>query len=295
MIADCFIFYNELAQLEIRLHELAPVVDRFVLLEARQTFTGKDKPLVYAENKDRFAAYADKIKHVVLDRFPPTENPWDREHYQRNALAEGVADLAPDHLVMLSDVDEIPRRATLQKILASGEAKGAMTALGLAAHSFKIDLRVPNTNWWLGSRIVEKRCFASPQSLRNVKLQQSKRAPWLAPVQRRLQTYRKLGAPLPIRQVPDAGWHITWLGDYTAFIEKMNAFSHQEFNTAELTDPKRFERVATEGIPLFEHIDPRRLEIAPLEDLPLLVQADPNRFASMMVDKAAWRRNTART
>jgi beta-1,4-mannosyl-glycoprotein beta-1,4-N-acetylglucosaminyltransferase len=33
MVYDCFTFYNELDLLEIRLHTLADVVDRFVLVE----------------------------------------------------------------------------------------------------------------------------------------------------------------------------------------------------------------------------------------------------------------------
>ena len=34
MIFDCFSFFNELDILEIRLNVLAPVVDKFVLVEA---------------------------------------------------------------------------------------------------------------------------------------------------------------------------------------------------------------------------------------------------------------------
>lgn len=56
MIIDCFTFFNELDVLEIRLRELDGVVDRFVLVEATLTHQGKPKPLLYAENKERFAA-----------------------------------------------------------------------------------------------------------------------------------------------------------------------------------------------------------------------------------------------
>ena len=50
MLYDCFTFFNELDILEIRLNEMAPVVDRFVLVEARKTFQGADKPLYFEEN-----------------------------------------------------------------------------------------------------------------------------------------------------------------------------------------------------------------------------------------------------
>ena len=45
MIYDCFCFFNELDLLEIRLNELNPVVDKFVLVEATMTHNGDKKPL----------------------------------------------------------------------------------------------------------------------------------------------------------------------------------------------------------------------------------------------------------
>ena len=69
MIFDCFTFFNELDILEIRLNEMAPMVDRFVLVEARKTFQGADKPLYFDQNKARFTPFLDKIEHVIVD-FP---------------------------------------------------------------------------------------------------------------------------------------------------------------------------------------------------------------------------------
>ena len=42
-IYDCFKFYNELDLLEIRLNELDPHVDFFVIVEATKTHSGKKK------------------------------------------------------------------------------------------------------------------------------------------------------------------------------------------------------------------------------------------------------------
>jgi len=66
-IIDCFTFYNELTLLEYRLAALNDVVDYFILVEARQTYVGHPKPLFYDENKDRFAKYANKLIHVIID------------------------------------------------------------------------------------------------------------------------------------------------------------------------------------------------------------------------------------
>ena len=49
-IIDCFTFYNELNMLDYRLNVLNNVVDYFILVEARQTFVGKEKKLFFEEN-----------------------------------------------------------------------------------------------------------------------------------------------------------------------------------------------------------------------------------------------------
>ena len=48
MVYDCFMFFNELELLDLRLHELDAVVDRFVLVEGVRTLSGKPKPLYFA-------------------------------------------------------------------------------------------------------------------------------------------------------------------------------------------------------------------------------------------------------
>ena len=69
---DCFIFYNELEILERRLHYLDSVVDHFVIVESSVTHKGTPKPSFYQDNKDRYARWAHKIRHVVVD-----DNPMD--------------------------------------------------------------------------------------------------------------------------------------------------------------------------------------------------------------------------
>ncbi len=43
MIYDCFIFFNELELLEIRLNTLENVVDKFVIVESTISFSGLNK------------------------------------------------------------------------------------------------------------------------------------------------------------------------------------------------------------------------------------------------------------
>ena len=111
MICDTFMFFNELDVLEIRLHELSDVVDRFVLVESPRTFTNKPKPCYYADHKERFADFHDRLMYVRADDFDSVNmgNPWDVEAYHRRCLLQGLQDCKPDDVIMMSDVDEIPR------------------------------------------------------------------------------------------------------------------------------------------------------------------------------------------
>ena len=63
MIYDCFTFYDEFDILEIRLHELKDVVDKFVLVEGSITFQHKPKPYYFAENSQRFAEFGDQFMY----------------------------------------------------------------------------------------------------------------------------------------------------------------------------------------------------------------------------------------
>ena len=118
LLYDCFTFSDELDLLDIRLAELSPVVDTFVIAEAPVTFQGKPKPLYYQENKARFSQYARQIRHVIVDDMPDTQNAWDRERHQRNSLKLGLKDATADSMVLISDADEICTRSALTELKA---------------------------------------------------------------------------------------------------------------------------------------------------------------------------------
>lgn len=125
MIIDAFYFLNELDTLEIRLNILDPYVDKFILVEARETFSGVPKPLYYLENKERFAKWNHKIQHYIAEpeqfiemakASPNTgagEHYWVREFAQKESLQNALRGLNDEDIVFISDVDEMwhPRLA----------------------------------------------------------------------------------------------------------------------------------------------------------------------------------------
>ena len=85
-VFDCVLYNGEIEVLEIRLHELDSVVDNFVIVESDLTFSGHPK-LIYFEPKDpAVAPFAAKMTHFVVSDMPQTQDPWDRETWQRNAM-----------------------------------------------------------------------------------------------------------------------------------------------------------------------------------------------------------------
>ena len=108
-----------------------------ILVEANETFQGHPKALHYPAHAHRLPAAARrKIRHV-LAALPPRDAPgaagvpdvtdatdatdaWTREFLQRDSILRGLPELAPggagleSDLVLVSDVDEIPKRAAVR-------------------------------------------------------------------------------------------------------------------------------------------------------------------------------------
>ena len=56
-----------------------------------------------------------KIRHVIVDDFPETTDPWVRERHQRESLIKGLPDCKDHDIIISTDIDEIPK---LEKVKA---------------------------------------------------------------------------------------------------------------------------------------------------------------------------------
>lgn len=114
-IYDCFPFFNELELLQIRLGELNDTVDYFVLVESIETQRGTPKKLFFEENKHLFAPYLHKIIHVAVRENHPEFSMWEREHFQRNCIARGLKNCKDKDIILISDLDEIPKKNCIHR------------------------------------------------------------------------------------------------------------------------------------------------------------------------------------
>ena len=119
MVYDCFQFFNELDILKIRMNVLNDVVDRFVISESTVTFSGKKKPLYFAENRERFSEFDDKIVHQIVQDTPDVD-PFQRDSFQKCAVKRPLEKMCTDDdIIIFSDVDEIPNPEVLKNIFAT--------------------------------------------------------------------------------------------------------------------------------------------------------------------------------
>jgi len=217
MLYDCFTFFNELDLLDIRLNTLDEVVDRFVIVEARKTFKGDPRDLVFLPNKDRYKKFASKIIYVIVGDLPDGDNAWAREAHQRNAILRGLTNCKQGDYIMVSDVDEIPRPEAVKKAVQLDDVTI------LLQDFFYYYLNCKGDEVWRGTRVVPAEKMMPPQVLRH----SGKYA------------------------IKDAGWHFSYQGGVEAIVKKIDAFSHQEFNNDYFKDPARIEKAMLEGKDLF--------------------------------------------
>ena len=118
MIYDCIPFFNELDILKLRMHIMAPYVDKFVIEEAALTFSGEPKQMIFANNRPMFAEFEDKILYVAVEDSPSDiTTTHERDRFQKNQLIRALKDCSAEDIIIFSDVDEIPNPKALIKII----------------------------------------------------------------------------------------------------------------------------------------------------------------------------------
>ena len=204
MIIDACMFFNELDVLEIRLNELYPVVDHFVIAESVERHgSNKPKALLLKENWERFKQFEDKICYVQSPEFPKFKDTgasrWARENFHRNSLMAGIQSLSPvpEDLVILSDCDEIPRATAVNANRNLREMR-----------RFNLDFFYYNVNRYIGN--------------------------WCRNTIGPLSEYQKAGGLQAVRDITakyswaaidKGGWHFSFFCDVPRLREKAESFA----------------------------------------------------------------------
>ena len=249
MIVDSFMFFNELDLLEIRINELADVVDLFVLTEATLTHRGNKKPLYFEDNKDRFSDF--NINHVVVDNYGGVsfENPWVMEVYQRHCGLKVIREmgLSPDDVVLTSDLDEIwSAYAVKEKAYTTGW-KYAGAAMPLFYYYFNC---LHTNQAWFPCR-------------------------WAKGDRLDIEPLR--GGEVDI-SFKNTGWHFSYMGDIQ---EKLRCFSHSEFDKPPYNNLEYIEHRKGNLKSLFDE-DSNFVIIDKLDFLPKYVLENMSKFEGLI-------------
>jgi len=197
-IFDTFLFHNEVDLLQCRLEELAPVVDRFVIVECGETHQGAAKVSNFISHMEHFFPWKEQIEYVWVPKLKESD-PKLREHEHRDWIRHGLRlnSVEPDDIVIHSDVDEILTRASVvalhQKLAA---VPGNIIAFDQSPRYFAVDWQHP------------RRCPIAPAARR----------------------YRNIGSFWNMRKdsveapcIPNAGWHFSWLGGSVEHLAKIDS------------------------------------------------------------------------
>lgn len=223
MIIDAMVFYNEYDMLESRMQYLNDIVDLFVIVESNYTFSGHAKQLNFARNRERFKEYQHKILEFpfivdadikILAR--NKQEPFYLEALQRDHITNITKLLRDDDLILISDVDEIPRKEVIH-FLRNNLQLGVSEAMILDQEFYYFDLTQRSMSDWSGpaaclSRVLKKlgaQWFRDRRCDRGI-----------------------------IPAVNRAGWHLSYFLTAQDISKKIKNFSHQEFNSEQYTNPE---------------------------------------------------------
>jgi len=269
---DCFMFFNELDLLEIRLQEMWDVTDTFVIAEANMGHSGKPKDYILLDNWERFKPYADKINRIQVDNFPETATTgMDRDRFQRGSLARGLTEIQPKDLIVISDLDEVPR-AELIAMIKEDEESWDRYILSIPMFQYKLNYmkyfevgKNPNI------MVVRGRAYENPQ-------------------QEREYTFPWTPKPDNLVMVDHGGWHWSYFGDDQHAITKIQNFAHTETDTPDMIARHNIEwmiqnKYGHHGVNYHERFDIVRVD----DYFPKCITENLDKWQHMIVPNAAFR------
>ena len=233
-IYDCFMYFDEEVVADVRLHTLNEFVDYFVIVESKFTHKGEPRKLKFDHKK--FEKFKEKIIYIIDEKVYPqtqeiqTEDSEDeksiklifnaayRENGQRNLLHTGLKEANDEDLILISDVDEIPKLTGLnfkninEKIILFKQDM----------FYYKFNLWLPNLIW-TGTKACRKKNLISPQWLRNIK---DRKYSFF-----RIDTLFSSTKFNSIRIINDGGWHFTNIKTPKEIELKFRSYlHHREFD-----------------------------------------------------------------
>lgn len=243
LVIDTFPFNNEMDMLQCRLEEMYDAVDFFVAVEADVDHQDHAKPYHLSDNRAQFDAWAEKliiIRATGLPTLADDPDPWARELAQREFAMDALrqinarTELKPTDIILHGDVDEVCRSLAVKNV----RANGGFVTFEQRLHCFAVDWLHPDP--WGGTVAAQVKDFAA-------------QGQWPFQKLRNTRNYNVA--------IPDAGWHLSWLGGKEAALKKLGSFCHPEIAERTLVGLST-DLYLREGF----HVDGRRMTPVDVDD-----------------------------
>jgi len=233
-VYDCCIYNGESKMLNFRLHELNEVVDKFIIIEGVYTFKGdkKNRPLLNIAT----LPFNDKIVYVKYDELPDAD-PWTNEFRLRDFCIEGLKgiELYNHDILMCSDVDEIPDISDIIALKENGLSN--LTSITCLQNFYYYNIYTMKRKKSACTRITTVDSFVKYYKKSFYQL--------------RVNAVSPSGYLGRENDFNSGGWHFSYFGDTDFIIDKINSFSHQEYNLTEYKDPERIKHAIQTGRDVF--------------------------------------------
>ena len=267
-IYDCFTFFNEFDLLELRLRELYDHVDYFVVVEGNKTFQNQEKPFYYESAKYRFSPWRDKIIHVKLMDMPTDTDTWGRERHQRDGIVRGLRTTDPNDIVMIGDVDEIPRVETIHKLR---ESRQSIWGFRMPLFNFKFNYMMYTQDYYsVWSGAIRRSLLNSAEDFRRMR--------------HVLNQCPYNFSDDNVQIIEHAGWHFTYLGAEEFAKAKIQSFAHDETNQPEILNQLDIEDSIRRGVGIIRTNEDYRFTPVAVDDyLPKTVCNNINEYKDQLI------------
>ena len=289
-IYDCFMYFDEEVVLDVRLNTLNEFVDYFVIVES--SFTHKGDPRKLKFNHKKFEKFKDKIIYVIDDQIysqteeiKPLDNEGEksrkyifnaayRENGQRNLISKGLNEAENEDLILISDVDEIPKLNNINLKIINEK----IILFRQDMFYYKFNLHLPNIIW-TGTKACKKKHLVNPQWLRNIK---DRKYPFF-----RFDTFFSKTKYTDIKIINDGGWHFSNIKTAKEIEFKLKSYlHHREFDENPLS-VNEIEKIVQDKLAIYDlTVDKttnkigngNKLEKFELEKLPIYIQLNKDNY-----------------
>ena len=293
-IYDCFMYFDEEVVLDVRLNTLNEFVDYFVIVES--SFTHKGEPRKLKFNHKKFEKFKDKIIYVIDDQIysqteeiKPLDNEGEksrkyifnaayRENGQRNLISKGLNGAGNEDLILISDVDEIPKLNNIN--LKTINEKIILFKQDM--FYYKFNLHLPHLIW-TGTKACKKKYLVNPQWLRNIK---DRKYSFF-----RFDTFFSKTKYTDIKIINDGGWHFSNIKTAKEIEFKLKSYlHHREFDENPLS-VNEIEKIVQDKLAIYDlTVDKttnkigngNKLEKFELEKLPIHIQLNKDNYKEWM-------------